>query len=72
MNKVPKRLQRLISGLRIIMHNKHNRRSKIKTIIPAAPETQVVPAIPAVLPTVAEVLPVGGVPVAVAPLSMVV
>ena len=46
--------------------------SKIKTIIPAALETQVVPAIPAVLPTVAEVLPVGEVPVAVEPLLTVV
>ena len=71
MNKVPKRLQQLTSGLRIIMHNK---RSKIKTIILAAPVVQAVPAIQAVLP--AEEVPVEEVqaveaPVAVAPLSMV-
>ena len=57
------------------MHNKHNKRSKIKTIILAAPVVQVVPAIQAVLPM--EEVPVVEVqvveaPVVVAPLSMVV
>ena len=72
MNKVPKRLQQLTSGLKITMHNKRNKRSKTKIIIlvvdPVILETPVVLVTLVALVTAAQIME--EIPVEVVPISV--